>query len=91
MTSPIERAAVEFIDARRKKLIAKAKRNDLLRECKEMNGSTCSFKNDDVSTWCELCLRAKPFDEAYHRQRDEMNNAVKRLERAVAKARGRTS
>lgn len=83
MTSPIEKAAFEFIDARRKKLDEKAARNALLSACKFLNEATCSFVDDNEETWCEKCKAAKVHSEAYHRHRDEMNNAVKRLKRAV--------
>ena len=89
MSSPIEEAAVEFIDARRKKLEARYRRNGLLAECKEMNESTasCSFNNDNESSWCEKCKAAKRHSTAFQRRKDETNNALKKLERRVNKSR----
>ncbi len=82
-----EEIAKAFIDARRKKIIAKRKRADCICDCQYKNGDrrACVFVYDlPEEKWCERCKESRIHNKEFHLQTSKASGLLRRLENAVA-------
>jgi len=87
----IEELARLYIEARRKKINAKAKRTFLLKECGAENagngGLACIRDKNLIETeWCNLCKKAEIHHKEYYRWSARASGLLRRLENRINKA-----